>query len=304
MSDADESAPERRRVSSFLDEACCTKISGCAASASRRPSRRRSAVPSAQHVARCRARRPTSLAARQAPTASKFSEREADRIHQLVARGAGRARRGAVRAARASCGAHPGIVLGQRRHVGRRRRRRRAEDVVENPLAAQHRRRRRGVRRGQQDGALAEQAAPRVVDADAAEARCRSRRRCRSASRSRSLTKRVVGGHQIEARCDPRARRSPKNSSASVRIACAAGCRRSRERDPSWAGCRAGCAGSSHCPAKFSVSARAFWVGEHAPHLAGHGAPAAAARRHRPRAAARRRESSSRERTTSREASS
>ena len=89
-------------------------------------------------------------------------QREAERIHQLVAAGAGRA--GAVRSIRSrSVFGAASVLRLERRHVGERRRRRRAEQVLENPLAAQHRRRAIGVRGHHQDRALAEQPAPRIV---------------------------------------------------------------------------------------------------------------------------------------------
>ena len=97
-------------------------------------------------------------------------EREADRIHHLVAAGADRVRPMLrhLLAHRARLLSFLGLL--QRRHVGRRRRRRRAEDVVEDPLAAHDRRRPLGVRRDRQNAALPEQPFPRLVgDRHAAE---------------------------------------------------------------------------------------------------------------------------------------
>ena len=99
-------------------------------------------------------------------------ERQAERIHQVVARGADRrcSRCSASRSRTDEVAVH-GVVL-QRRHVGQRRRRRDAEKIVEDELAAQDRRGPGRIRRDRQDASLTKQsAAPAVlVERDAPEA--------------------------------------------------------------------------------------------------------------------------------------
>ena len=135
-----------------------------------------------------------------APRANRVEvlEREPDGIHDAVTRRTRRA--GAMLFERLSSGAR---LLGllfvvQRRHVVGRRRRRHADDVLEHPLAAQHRRRAMRVRGGQQDGALAQQAAPRVVgQRDAAELAAVDPWHV-VVPREPLVDEAVVRGHQIE----------------------------------------------------------------------------------------------------------
>ena len=108
---------------------------------------------------------------RQAPMASKFSKREAERVHPGVAGGAAP---GWPRCCSIRCRSEPVsdrlAVLVQLGHVGRRRGRRRAEDLLQHPLAALHRRGPRRVRGHRQDARLRQHAAAvaagRQLDAD------------------------------------------------------------------------------------------------------------------------------------------
>ena len=101
-----------------------------------------------------------------APRADRVEvlEREADRIHHLVAASRTSGWRDAPPSARAASSASDLLRCRlQLRHVRWRRRHRQAHDVLEDPFAAQHRRRSLGVRRHREHAALcrAALAAPR-----------------------------------------------------------------------------------------------------------------------------------------------
>ena len=116
-------------------------------------------------------RRPSSPRVRQRPTASKFSSaRPSGSMLRWHAAQTALLRCSAI-SSRIVCARPPGLVLLERRHVGRRRRRRRAEHVFQNPFAAAHRRGARGVRGHRQNAAVPEQPAALAVlgQRDAAE---------------------------------------------------------------------------------------------------------------------------------------
>ena len=89
--------------------------------------------------------------------------RQPDRIHQHVARRAGRVR--AMLYHPLAHRRHVILASGflQRRHAWRRRRRRRSDDVLEHPFAAKDRRRPVGVRGREQNAALSKQPAAHAV---------------------------------------------------------------------------------------------------------------------------------------------
>jgi hypothetical protein len=97
-------------------------------------------------------------------------ERESQRIHLRVARGAGWILPVILEPRPDRLAFSLRSLVAERRHVWRRRRRRSAEDVFEQPLAAQDRRGAVGIGRDGQEAGMAEQpAALRVAERDAAE---------------------------------------------------------------------------------------------------------------------------------------
>ena len=194
----------RARRSAASRSSCATNTSGRCSSACRSVTTPSTVVPSASSPDA--SMRPARLARPPRADGVEVLEREADRVHHLVAACAHR-----IRAMLRHQLAHRlRLVVRARspsaRHVRRRRRRRRAEHVLEDPLAAHDRRRPLGVRRQRQDAALgrAALAAPR---------RSPSTRRKLAAvdvrhavvPRQPLVHERVVGGQQIERRCGPRA---------------------------------------------------------------------------------------------------
>ena len=104
-------------------------------------------------------------AIRRTPFAGEIEilERESDGIHNLVT-----CRADGIVAMRLHLFSHRnklrrGGIFRQGRHIRRRKRRRGAEDIFENPLASRHRRSSGRNRRDQQNTALAQQAAARVI---------------------------------------------------------------------------------------------------------------------------------------------
>ncbi len=135
-----------------------------------------------------------------APAADRveFLERQAGRVHQVVARGAG-----LVRAVLGQPLANGEIavhrVVLQRRNVGQRRRGRDAQKIPEDPLAAKHRRGPGGVGRDHQNARLAEQAAAPavVIERHATEAAAVDVRDA-VMLREPFVDERVVGAQEIE----------------------------------------------------------------------------------------------------------
>ena len=139
-----------------------------------------------------------SSAVRQRADRVEVLEREAQRIHDLVADGARRVRPVLFHPLAQRVRLAVVLVFLERRHVGRRRQRRRAEQVVQDPFAAHHRRGSIGVRGDHEDAALPEQTLPRFVGHGHAAKLAAVHVRDPVVLRDAFVHERVVGGHQVE----------------------------------------------------------------------------------------------------------
>ena len=181
----------------------------------RRRCRRRAAVAGVDARRRLRG-------SRQAPTPSKFSiASPIGSISRWQLAHVGLRRCSSIRSFIVS--GRRVVASRQRRHVRRRRRRRRAEQGLEHPLAALHRRRAVRVRGDDQDAAVAEQAAARLVGHRHAAEVAAGHARDAVVARQALVDERVVGRQQVEhaagsrAACWRRAARSRGGTPAAGR---------------------------------------------------------------------------------------